>query len=61
MPENPAQEYLKSLHDKHEERERLRGAVYSEIVEAGRGAGYNFTEDDLKALTLSQAMRCFWA
>ena len=45
-----AADFLLTLINNPQERERLRNATAAEIVQAGKEAGYNFTESDLNAL-----------
>ncbi len=48
MAKDQATEYLKHLRDKGAEREKLRDAVFAEIVAAGEAAGYSFTAKQLE-------------
>jgi hypothetical protein len=47
MAKDQATEYLKHLRDKGAQREKLRDAVFAEIVAAGEAAGYSFTAKQL--------------
>jgi predicted ribosomally synthesized peptide with nif11-like leader len=45
-----ATDFLQYLSNNPQEREKLQDATLPEIVQAGKEAGYNFTEGDLVAL-----------
>ena len=58
MPTDQLERYLKSLVSNAAERERLRNAMFEEIVAAGKAAGFTFTKEDLKEL--GQERILFW-
>jgi predicted ribosomally synthesized peptide with nif11-like leader len=47
---NPATDFLQYLSKNPQEREKLQDASLAEVVQAGKDAGYNFTENDLMAI-----------
>jgi predicted ribosomally synthesized peptide with nif11-like leader len=47
---NQATDFLQYLSNNPHEREKLQDATLTDIVQAGKDAGYNFTESDLMTL-----------
>jgi predicted ribosomally synthesized peptide with nif11-like leader len=45
-----ATDFLQYLSNNPQEREKLQDASLADIVQAGKDAGYNFTESDLMAI-----------
>ncbi|HMD02875.1 MAG TPA: Nif11 family protein [Candidatus Baltobacteraceae bacterium] len=52
MANDPAAEYLDHLRNNPSQREKLRDAVFAEIVAAGEAAGYTFSEKHLANILL---------